>query len=68
MCYGCSGTLSSERYKLYNPSHAKALSMWKKLALERFDEIGVNIDIDEILDENNNSCDLDKLEKLNSAL
>ena len=72
-CYGCGATLSSRRYRLWNPSHAKALKMWKKLAAERFSELGVeSMDLNVVLDADGNAgrvchkclSDLERLEKL----
>ena len=52
ICYCCGESLSSRRYRLHNPSHSGALSMWKQLATDRLGELGVEARLDSVFDSN----------------
>ena len=52
LCFGCRNDITSQtanRCNILKPSYSKTLKVWKRLVVERFEEMNVDVDINQLL-------------------
>ena len=52
LCFGCGKDITSQtanRCNILKPSYSKTLQVWKRLVVERFEELNVDVDINQLL-------------------